>query len=133
MITQEHRIRPFNIKPKPIVIAAQQYLKWKCNPNFFLDLLDHLQTGIVISRHDVFAMGKIVDRRPLDADGNPIGENPDPALFIRMAVGDLRSLLGTLPVLLPKIRFCRRNEKRIREYDLGKLLEVTNKLFQRRT
>ena len=133
MITHESQIRPFNVKVRPIVIAAQHYLKWKCSPDFFKDMLDYLENGIVISRHDIFAMGKIVDRRPLDVDGKPIGENPEPALFVRMAVGNLRDLLGSLTVLLPKLLFCRRNEKRIREYDLGRLLEVTNKLFQRRT
>jgi hypothetical protein len=133
MITQENQIRPFNLKARPILIAAQHYLKWKCQPNFFKDLLDYMEHGIVVSRHDIFAMAKIVDRRPLDEKGKPIGEKPEPALFVRMAVGDLRDLLGSLPVLLPTILFCRRNEKRIREYDLGRLLEVTNKLFERKT
>jgi hypothetical protein len=133
MITQDKIIRPFNFATRPILVAGEAYLKWKCKPSFFADLLDYLENGIVISRHDIFAMAKIVDRRPLSEDGKPIGENPDPALFVRMAVGSLRDLLSALPVLLPKIQFCRRNEKRIREYDLVKLLQVTDKLMQRRT
>ena len=101
----------------PIQIARAAYLHWKSKVPFIVDLANYLEHGIVISRPDIFAMAKIE------------GE----ALFVRMAVGNLRTLLCALPVLLPKIRFCRRNGERVREYDLAKLLQTTDKLPKRKT
>jgi hypothetical protein len=101
----------------PIQVARAAYLKWKSKVPFYVDLQDYLEHGIVISRPDIFAMAKV--------EGG--------TLFVRMAVGNLRTLLTALPVLTPKIRFCRRNEERVREWDLVKLLQTTDKLIKRRT
>lgn len=101
----------------PIQIARASYLRWKPEIPFQVDLADYLEHGIVISRPDIFAMARV--------EGD--------VLFVRMAVGNLRTLLTALPVLLPRIRFCRRNNRRLREYDLVKLLETTDKVIRKET
>jgi hypothetical protein len=105
----------------PIQIARACYLKWKSNPSFYEDLEDYLEHGIVIARPDIFAMAKIIEA----------GESQ--ALFVRIAVGKLRTLLSALPVLPAAICFCRRNESRLRVYSLARLLQVTDKLIKRKT
>jgi hypothetical protein len=104
----------------PIQIARASYLRWKTKVSFYVDLEDYLEHGIVISRPDIFAMAKIEGQ----------------ALFVRVAVGNLRTLLTALPVLLPRIRFYRRNgrtnEERLREYDLVRLLETTDKIMKKK-
>jgi hypothetical protein len=100
----------------PIEIARAAYVRWKSKVPFYVDLEDYLENGIVISRPDIFAMAKIEGQ----------------ALFVRIAVGNLRTLLTALPVLLPKIRFHRRNGERLREYDLVRLLETTGKIIKKK-
>lgn len=100
----------------PIQIARKRYLLWKSKVPFQKDLARYLEdpNGIVIVRPDIFAMAKV--------QGD--------TLFVRMAVGNLRTLLFALPVILPKIRFDRRNRGRERTYDLVKLLKATDKVMK---
>jgi hypothetical protein len=100
----------------PIEVARAAYLRWKSKVPFYVDLGDYLENGIVISRPDIFAMAKIEGQ----------------ALFVRIAVGNLRTLLTALPVLLPRIRFHRRNGERLREYDLVRLLQTTGKIIKKK-
>lgn len=116
-----------------IQIARRSYTKWKTQVSFEKDLQDYLEEGIVVSRPDVFLMAKVVDRRPKDEDGKPIGERVDPALFIRMGVGNLSQLLLTAassmaPAFVPWLRFCRRKDERVREYDFDKLAKTAIKM-----
>jgi hypothetical protein len=102
----------------PIQVARAAYLKWKSKVPFHIDFARYLEdpNGIVIVRPDIFAMAKM--------QGD--------TLFVRMAVGNLRTLLFALPVLLPKIRFDRRNRGRERTYDLIKLLKATDKIMKQK-
>jgi hypothetical protein len=121
MRTNQTTIVPLDLPSiTPIQVARVCYLKWQSTP-FYEDLEDYLERGIVISRPDIFAMAKIIEA----------GEGQ--ALFVRMAVGKLRTLLSALPVLPAAICFCRRNETRLRVYSLAKLLQVTDKLIKRKT
>jgi hypothetical protein len=95
-------------------------LKWKATPLFEQDLRLYLEIGIVISRPDIFAMAKVLN------------EPEGCVLFVRAAVGNLRTLLSSLPVLTPWIRFYRRNGTRARTYSLARLLDVTGKLYPMR-
>lgn len=119
MITNEQMITPLransNKSPAAIRVAIECYGKWKGRKFlgtlcFIADLTDHLFTGIVICRPDLFGMAKIIEL--------PGGER---AWFVRMAVGPLTRLLDCLPCRLPKICFCRRNDGRVREYSLERL------------
>jgi hypothetical protein len=96
-------------------VAEECYEKWKSNVPFELDVADHLLNGVVISRPDLFGMAKIVNIAPE-------GEKVEPAWFVRMSVGHLPELLRNLPVHLPKICFCRRNDGRVRVYSLDRLI-----------
>jgi hypothetical protein len=108
---------PVDIQPAtPIQIARRSYVRWKSPKRFYDDLNAYLEHGIVISRPDIFAMAQV--------QGD--------ALFVRMAVGNLQTLLSYLPVRLPKIRFYRRNKGRLHEWTLVKLLQTTDKLMKRR-
>jgi hypothetical protein len=116
-----------------IQVARRSYDKWKTLVPFEKDLRDYLEEGIVVSRSDVFLMAKVVDRRPKDKDGNPIGERIDPALFVRMGVGNLSQLLitaasSTAPVFVPWLRFCRRGDQRVREYGFDRLAKTAIKM-----
>jgi hypothetical protein len=101
-------IIPIKFKSSAALRCAQLYHDWKSPVPFWKDYLDYTVTGFVCSRPTCFWMAKIIDLRPLNADGEPIGEKPDYAWFVRAAVGDLREMLfETLPGYLPKISFCR--------------------------
>lgn len=91
--------------------AAELYARYKVEPDFFTALVDHLHTGMVISRPNCFAMGKAV---ALD-DGRI-------AWFIDTAVGNLRELLGLLQWPLPYIAFCRRGKGKIKVYPFDKFI-----------
>jgi len=123
MITNQLSIKiiPFR-KITAIKVAELCYAKWMGDVSFSDDVAAYLTHGVVVVRPDIFWMGCVVDARPMDADGNPIGDRPEPAWFIRMCVGDLRDLMRTLPEPhFPKMYFCRRNDGRMREYSLEKL------------
>jgi hypothetical protein len=100
----------------PFEIAADLFDRYAIEPDFYSELVDHLHTGIVISRPDVFAMGKAV----LLEDGRA-------AWFIAAAVGDLRLLLPLLPAHLPFIAFRRRGEARIRVYPLNRIQSLVQR------
>jgi hypothetical protein len=111
---------PIDVPPvNPIAIARQQYLKWKPDRPFRVDLENYLEDpdGIVISRPDIFAMAKVM--------------HDPPTLFVRVAVGNLRTLLEAIPVHPPKITFYRRNTLKKKEWDLEKLLRTADKLMKR--
>jgi hypothetical protein len=100
----------------PIQVARAAYLKWKSKVPFYVDLQDYLEHGIVISRPDIFAMARVIDG----------------SLFVRVAVGNLQTLLGALPVKPARIRFCRRNGERMHEWDLVKLLQTADRVIKKK-
>ena len=115
MITQEHVIRSIAFrKLTAFRVAELCYEKWMGEVSFANDVGDYLYDGVVISRPDLFGMAKVIDLAPE-------GQKPEPAWFVRMAVGNLNELLAALPLPLPKICFCRRNDGRVRVYSLQKL------------
>ena len=104
--------------PSAACRAAQCYKEWKSDVSFLADLLEYVDNGIVIARHDIFGMAKIIDLAPTGAT------EKEPAWFIRMAVGDLRTLVAELPCYLPKIVFCRRNNGRSRAYSFDRFMQL---------
>jgi hypothetical protein len=122
------RIKPIGRKPGQLFaidIAELSYLKWMGDVSFIDDLSHYLLNGVVIVRPDLFGMAKVIDLAPE-------GQAPEPAWFVRMAVGDLRELVAALPLYLPKICFCRRNDGRLRRYSLERFAKAVGK-FERRT
>jgi hypothetical protein len=109
MQTEETIIQPAQHGPMAIEVARKYYHEWKGIVTFDEDLAHYLEHGFVVSRPDVFAMGKVIIR------------GGEPAWFIRVAVGNLGALLRLLPVALPKICFCRRGV-RLKVYSLERLL-----------
>lgn len=120
MITNQKTVRPFRVHKFAMLEAMRHYgtykkvkfWGWIC---FWVDLVDHLINGFVLSRPDAFWMLKIIDVAPE-------GSKPEPAWFVRMCYGELNDLLETLPVILPKIAFCRRADGRVRVYSTEKLI-----------
>lgn len=129
-MNEEERIRPFPRKPGAIFaidVAELCYLKWMGNVSFIQDLSDYLLNGLVVVKPNLFAMVRVIDISPLDADGKRVGP-VEPAWFVRMAVGDLRELVAELPFDLPKICFCRRNKGRVRKYQLEEFRKNVNRI-----
>jgi hypothetical protein len=107
-------IEPVPITDRPAIqVARECYNKWRGITNFEQDVAHYLEYGMIVSRPDVFAMGKIIYYK---------GE---PAWFIRVAVGNLKALLRLLPVPLSHICFCRRGVK-LRAYPLERMLKLAN-------
>lgn len=138
MITKDTTVIPLDVPElTAIQIARRSYANWKTKVPFDIDLHDYLEHGIVVNRPDVFLMAKLVDRRPRDEEGKPIGDKFDPALFVRMGVGDLRQLLlsaaaAMCPGFIPWIRFCRHaTGERVREYDFERMIKMTLKTKER--
>jgi len=104
-----------------IDIAELCYARWMGSVSFADDLSHYLLNGMVLSRPDIFAMVTVIDLAP---EGAP----PEPAWFVRMAVGDLRELISVLPGYLPKICFCRRGDGRMRTYSLDRFTKVIGKI-----
>jgi hypothetical protein len=110
-----------------IAIAKETYIKWQTKNNvppekqlkFEDDLVDYLCNGFVLSRPTIFWMAKIVDLA--GGDGRA---QPDYAWFVRVAAGNLEELMQTLPMVLPKIAFCRRGDGRVRVYTLERFLRL---------
>lgn len=119
MITSDKTIRPFKVQRFAILDAMWHYGEWKkvkywgwiC---FVIDLVDHLLNGFVLVQPDLFWMMKIINVSKTD--------KPEPAWFVRMCTGDLNELLATMPVVLPKIAFCRRHDGRVRIYNTERLI-----------
>ena len=120
MITEDKTVRVIKPKRFAIIEAMRCYGKWKkiamwgriC---FVIDLIDHLINGFVAVRPDLFWMMKIINVSKTD--------KPEFAWFVRMCHGDLNELLATMPVILPKIVFCRRGDKRVRVYSTVNLIK----------
>lgn len=116
MITEQTTMKPVPWKCGPAIeIARQCYRRWKSDIPFHEDLADYLRTGIVIARPDIFGMAKIIEYQG------------QPAWFVRMAVGDLRTLVAELPAYFPKIIFCRRNDRRGRVYSFDRFMQLALK------
>jgi len=115
--------------PSAACRAAQCYKEWKSDVSFLADLLEYVDNGIVIARHDIFGMAKIIDLRPRDKTGKPIGEKPQLAWFIRVALGDLRTLVAELPCFLPHIVLCRCKGGKIttRKYAFKRFMQLVTK------
>ena len=113
MQTEETIIQPLPTGRPAIETARECYHKWGGLVTFQQDLQDYLESGMVWSRPDVFAMAKVINFR---------GE---PAWFIRVAVGNLRELLLLIPVYLPWICFCRGSDPRLKVYSLERLLKLS--------
>lgn len=101
---------------QPLLIAMNIYERWSKIP-FFLDMLDYLFTGIVISDPRYFAMGKIILKSK--GDGQEL-----PTLFVRCAVGDLLQLLRLIPCKLSQICFARRGKEEVQVYDMDRFLRL---------
>ena len=109
-------IRVNTVVHQPFLTAINLYERYSKIP-FFLDLMDYLMTGLVVSDPRYFAMGKIILK------AKP-GEEEKPTLFVRCAVGDIRHLVSLSPCIFPSIAFCRRGEERMRVYDMPKFLRL---------
>ncbi len=93
--------------------SRQLYIDKGVRHPFEDELAYYLQHGYVVSRPDLFAMGKPIT---LD-DGRP-------AWFICMAFGNLREIAGSLPFYLPVVAFYRHWQRdRLRKYDMARLLK----------
>jgi hypothetical protein len=139
MITNTKVITPIQFNTHAIAVAVAYYAKYSPIP-FRDDLLDYLGNGFVVSRPNLFAMGKVIDLAPQpdgDVDREKNHRNPDPGeptWFIRMAVGDLGELLTTLPFYLPKITFCRKRDGKLRVYSVDRLAKaIMNRIKSRNT
>jgi hypothetical protein len=113
---------------KPVQIA-KMYYDFFSEVLFEDDLSEYLLNGVVVARPTCFGMARLCDLRPLDAEGNPIGEEPEIAWFVRFATGNLLELLSLLPGFLPKIVFCRNRigqpkDERLRVYRLDRLCKL---------
>lgn len=98
------------VEKHAIDIARAYYGKWGPKLNTFTqELAEYLESGMVFVRPDLFMMAKIVD----------FGEGP--VWYVRMAVGKLRELVYTLPIVLPKVYFQRHGDMRLREYSLERI------------
>jgi hypothetical protein len=123
----------FDIKKlKPIVVAQIYYLLFS-QISFEDDLADYLRNGVVISRPDCFGMARLCDVRPVDAEDNPIGEEPEYAWFVRFAAGNLLKLISFIPGYLPKIVFCRNKlgkplNTKLRIWPLGRMIKLATAL-----
>jgi len=101
-------------------VAVACYEKWKQKAEargevtvpFAVDLADYMRNGLVIARPDIFGMARVIDW-----EGQP-------AWFVRIAVGDLRTLIAEIPAHLPRICFCRRGDPRIHAWSLERLIEL---------
>jgi hypothetical protein len=124
MITEERIIKKIGFrKQTALQIAELSYLQWMGDVSFADDVAYYMIHGTVISRPDLFGMALIVDIAPE-------GQRPEPAWFVRMAVGELGELLEMLPVPLPKICFCRRNDGRMRMYSLERLKRKARRVIK---
>ncbi len=93
--------------------ARQLYLDKGVKHPFEEELAYYLQHGYVVSRPDLFAMGKPIT---LD-DGRS-------AWFICMAFGNLREIARALPFYLPVVAFYRHWQRdRLRKYDMTRMLK----------
>jgi hypothetical protein len=119
MITNFQFINPLT-RNSTAFETAQFLYALKGNGNFYTDLANYHQYGVVISRSDVFAMARVIEWKG------------DRAWFCQMAVGDLADLLKQVPYHLDKILFCRRSDGRLREYSLDKLIQKVNELKGRK-
>ena len=114
MKTNMETINPIKPGVTAIQVAMQCYANWKGDVRFDQDITDYLLTGVVVSRPNCFGMAKVIE----------LPDTKEPAWFVRMAVGNLRELLSCLPGYLPKICFCRRNERHIRVYQLERFIRI---------
>ena len=82
-------------------VARENYAKYS-GLDFAEDLLNYLRTGYVVSRPNLFAMAK-----PIEREGRR-------GWFIQIAVGNILELLTCLPCPLDFIAFCRNNDDNMR-------------------
>ena len=82
------------------------------------DVAEYLRFGFVVSRPTCFAMAKVINIAPEETN------LVEPAWFIRFAVGSLEEVLTLLPVALPKIVWCRRNDGKLRIYKTATLYRI---------
>lgn len=101
-------------QPSAFQRTMELYDRYELQPDFFTELIDHLETGIVISRPSLFAMGKAV----LLDDGRP-------AALIAAAVGDFGELLDHIPRSLPWIAFRRRGKNTLRVYPMERFCRLS--------
>jgi hypothetical protein len=118
--TEQTTIEPLPIGRPAIERARECYHKWQGLATFEQDLADYLETGMVWSRPDLFAMAKVINFRG------------QPAWFVRVAVGNLRELLRMVPLYLTHICFCRGADPRLKAYRLDRLLKLGENLETRK-
>src|SRR5215472_9100937 len=99
MKIEQTLIYPVRVTNECAIDVARAYYEKHSDLSFDEDMADYMRNGFVTSYPWVFGMVKVINHE---------GE---PAWFIRMAVGPLIDLLRILPFPLPKIAFCRNNEK----------------------
>ncbi len=82
-------------------VARRVYAKYS-KLNFFEDFMHYLRSGFVVTRPNLFVMGKpiVVDERR--------------GWFIQMACGQLGEILSVVPVKLDFFAFCRNNDDNMR-------------------
>jgi hypothetical protein len=115
MITNQTVIKDFQAFDIPaITLARMYYRQWKSDVPFDQDVQDYLENGVVISRPDLFGMARFTQA--------PDGQL---AWFVRVAVGNLKRLVPSLPCKVPWICFCRRKDPRLRYYGFDRFLQLT--------
>lgn len=132
MITQETIIFPLNFSEwrVPACDVARQIYEKRIREStsehdevsFDDDLQDYMRNGLVISRPDIFGMAKL------------IAWQGRLAWFVRMAVGDLATLVAELPLRTEKICFCRDKSDglRIHAWPMGRMLRLAIKRKDRK-
>ena len=85
-------------------VAVENYKKYS-GLNFWKDLMYYLRTGFVVSRPNLFAMA-----RPIERDGKR-------GWFIQIAVGEIGELITCFPFRLDFVAFCRNNDENMRVID----------------
>ena len=105
----------FPVQRSSVVVALHHYMKWKKNGikgfvYFVCDVVYHLFHGFVVVRPDCFLLFRLVEIEK------------QPAWFVAMAVGDLSECLACIPLVLPKIAFCRHGHDRLRICNHRRLL-----------
>ena len=88
--------------------------------DFASDLLDYARHGFVRISVSSMALAKVCR----DGQGN--------YWFIRSAVGNLLELINMLPFFLPRIAWCRNNEKVLRMYDTRMLFKIVKRQVERK-
>lgn len=98
-------------------VARENYAKYS-TLNFFDDLMHYLRTGFVVTRPNLFVMGKPIVLK----DGRR-------GWFIQMACGQLGEVLSVVPVKLDFFAFCRNGDDNMRLIEWDHFLEAVRRYY----